>query len=204
MVDQTGRIHDVESFPATPAGYRQLLGWMRGHGEVVRVGVEGTGSYGAGLARHLVSNGVDVAEVNHPNRQTRRQRGKNDTVDAEAAARAALNGEATAVPKAADGIVESIRALRVVFCSTRNARTRIANQLRDLVVTAPDALRQDLEPLDTPERVERAARFRPANPVHPVEAIKLAMRTLARQHQALTGDLDNLRRQWSCPASVDT
>src|SRR5690606_21512145 len=117
VVDQTGRIRDVESFPATLAGYRRLLRWMRGHGELVRVGVEGTGSYGAGLARHLASEEVEVLEVNRPNRQTRRQRGKNDTVDAEAAARAALNGEATAAPKSGDGIVESIRAIRVAFCS---------------------------------------------------------------------------------------
>jgi len=195
VVDQTGRIRDVESFPATLAGYRRLLRWMRGHGELVRVGVEGTGSYGAGLARHLASEEVEVLEVNRPNRQTRRQRGKNDTVDAEAAARAALNGEATAAPKSGDGIVESIRAIRVAFCSTRNARTRVSNQLRDLIVCAPDQLRRDLEDLDGPARAERAARFRPGDPVDPTEGTKLAMRTLARQYQALTDDLDELRDQ---------
>jgi transposase len=195
VVDQTGRIRDVASFPATPAGYRQMAAWMRRHGEVVRVGVEGTGSYGAGLARRLSAKGIEVLEVNRPNRQTRRRHGKNDTVDAEAAARAALNGDATAVPKTADGIVESIRAIRVAFCSTRNARTRIANQLRDLVVSAPDQLRRDLEALDTTARVERAARFRPGDLADPDEGTKMAMRTLARQHQALTVDLDELRSQ---------
>lgn len=104
-------------------------------------------------------------EVNRPNRQTRRRGGKNDTVDAEAAARAALNGEATAAPKSHDGIVESIRAIRIAFCSTRNTRTRIANQLRDLIVCAPDQLRRDLEDLDTPARVQRAARL-PARRSH--------------------------------------
>ncbi len=150
VVDQTGRILDVSSFPATGAGYRQLLAWMRRNGEVVRVGVEGTGSYGAGLARHLAGEAVEVVEVNRPNRQARRRRGKNDTVDAEAAARAALNGEATGVPKAADGMVESIRAIRVAFCSTRNTRTRVANQLGGLIVCAPDQLRRDLEGLEAP------------------------------------------------------
>lgn len=101
VVDQTGRILDVELFPTTTGGYRKLLAWMRGHGEVVRVGVEGTGSYGAGLARHLARAEVDVVEVNRPNRQARRRRGKNDTVDAEAAARAALNGEARPHPRPA-------------------------------------------------------------------------------------------------------
>lgn len=195
VVDQTGRILDVSSFPATGAGYRRLLAWMHRHDLVVRVGVEGTGSYGAGLARYLSAEGVEVVEVNRPNRQTRRRRGKNDSVDAEAAARAALNGDATATPKAANGIVESIRAIRVSFCSTRNARTRIANQLRDLVVCAPDSLRRELEALDTPARVERAARFRPGDLADPTEGTKAAMRTLARQHQALTVDLDELRSQ---------
>lgn len=195
VVDQTGRIRDVASFPATTTGHRQLLGWMRRHGEVVRVGVEGTGSYGAGLARHLAGAGVEVVDVNRPNRQARRRRGKSDTVDAEAAARAALNGEATAAPKSHDGVVESIRALRIAFCSTRNTRTRIANQLRDLVICAPDQLRRDLETLDTPARVERAARFRPGELTDPTEGTKAAMRALARQYQSLTVDLDELRGQ---------
>lgn len=114
---------------------------------------------------------------------------------AEAAARAALNGDATAAPKAHDGVVESIRAIRVAFCSTRNTRTRIANQLRDLVVCGPDQLRRDLEALDTPARVDRAARFRPGELTDPTEGTKAAMRALARQYQALTADLDELRGQ---------
>lgn len=195
VVDQTGRILDVESFPVSGVGYRRLLAWMRRRGPLVRVGVEGTGSYGAGLARHLADEDVEVVEVNRPNRQTRRRRGKSDTVDAEAAARAALNGDATATPKSRDGLVESIRALRVVFCSTRNARTRVSNQLRDLIVCAPDQLRRDLEALGTPARVERAARFRPGELTDPVEGTKAAMRALARQHRVLTADLDELRDQ---------
>lgn len=196
VVDQTGRILDVASFPATGAGYRSLLAWMRRAGPLVRVGVEGTGAYGAGLARHLTDAHVEVLEVNRPNRQLRRRRGKNDTVDAEAAARAALNGEATAIPKSHDGIVESIRVLRIAFCSTRNARTRVANQLRDLVLTAPESLRHRLDGLDTAARVQRAAGLRPgADLSDPAEATKAAMRALARQHQALTVHLDDLTRQ---------
>ena len=194
VVDEVGRILGTDTFPATAAGYRRLLKWLERHGEVVKVGAEGTGCYGMSLARFLADRGVEVVEVNRPNRQLRRRRGKSDTVDAEAAARAALNGEATAVPKAADGIVEAIRALRIVFCSTRNTRTRIANQIRDLLVTAPDPLREALEPLTTDQRVERAARFRcSGDTADPAEATKIALRTLARQHQALTVDLDALR-----------
>jgi transposase len=193
VVDDVGRIVGTESFLATPAGYRSLLRWMRSFGLVARVGVEGTGAYGAGLARHLADAGVEVVEVNRPNRQVRRRRGKSDTVDAEAAARAALNGEATASPKGGNGIVESIRALRVAFCSTRATRTRVANQVRDLITTGPDQLRYELEPLDTPSRVRRCARFRPGDLTDPTEATKAALRSLARQHQALTTDLDELR-----------
>ncbi|HWJ96650.1 MAG TPA: IS110 family transposase [Acidimicrobiales bacterium] len=193
VVDEIGRILGTETFPATAAGYRRLARWLDSHGTIAKVGVEGTGAYGLGLARFLTARGIEVVEVNRPNRQLRRRRGKSDTVDAEAAARAVLNGEATSVPKAADGIVEAIRALRIVFCSTRNHRTRIANQIRDLLVTAPDQLREALEPLDTDERVARAARFRCGEGSEPAETTKAALRTLARQHQMLTNDLDALR-----------
>lgn len=193
-VDQTARILDTASFPATARGYRALLAWMRRQGPLVRVGVEGTGAYGAGLARHLTSQDIEVLEVNRPNRQVRRRRGKNDTVDAEAAARAALNGEATAVPKTQDGIVESIRVLRIAFRSTRDTRTRVSNQIRDLILTAPDDLRRILEPLAAADRAGLAARYRPGPDLaEPLEATKASLRTLARRYQALTADLDELR-----------
>ncbi len=193
VVDQTGRILSTESFAAAPAGYRRLESWMRGFGPVVKIGIEGTSSYGVGLTRHLRDGGIEVVEVIRPNRQVRRRRGKSDTVDAEAAARAALSGDASAAPKGNDGIVESIRALRVALCSTRSHRTRIANQIRDLINTAPESLRRQLEPLSTPQRVQRCARFRPADPTEPAEATKAALRTLARQHQVLDADLAELR-----------
>jgi transposase len=194
VIDDIGRILGTETFPATAAGYRRLERWLERPGQIAKVGVEGTGCYGLGLTRFLTSDGIEVIEVNRPNRQLRRRRGKSDTVDAEAAARAVLNGEATSVPKAADGIVEAIRVLRMVFCSTRNHRTRIANQIRDLLVTAPDQLREILEPLDTDNRVARAARFRcTGDPADLAETTKVALRTLARQHETLTVDLDALR-----------
>lgn len=193
VVDALGRILATASFPATPPGYRRLLAWMRSFGRVARVGVEGTGAYGAGLARYLATERIVVIEVNRPNRQARRRRGKSDTVDAEAAARAALAGDATVTPKSNDGIVESIRVLRIAFTSMRDTRTRIANQIRDLILTSPEQLRATLEPLSTPERVERCARFRPGLLSDPNEATRAALRTLARHYQALTGDIDTLR-----------
>ena len=192
VVDQVGRVLGAEEFPATTAGYRMTLAWMRGHGELVKVGVEGTGSYGAGLARHLAAEGVEVVEVIRPNRQARRRRGKSDTADAVAAALAALNGEASGGPKARDGAVESIRALRVVRRGAVKARTQAANQLRDLIVTAPARLRERLAPLPIAGRVELAARFRPGDLTDPAEGTKAAMATVARRHQALEAEIGGL------------
>jgi transposase len=193
VIDERGKILDTKSFPATPGGYRELLSWLGSFGELVKVGVEGTGAYGAGLARHLGKEGVEVVEVNRPNRQARRRRGKSDTVDAEAAARAALNGEAVVVPKTQGSVVESIRVLRVAFTSARNSRTRVALQIRDLIVTAPDVLEDVLGTLAADQRVARAARFQVTGDVaDPVVGTKLALRTLARRYQALSAEMAEL------------
>ena len=106
-VDQVGRVLGTQAFPATAAGYRAAVAWMSSHGELAKAGVEGTGSYGAGLARYLAACGVEVAEVMRPTRQARRQRGKSDAADAVAAALATLSGEASGVPKSRDGRVEA-------------------------------------------------------------------------------------------------
>lgn len=195
VVDAVGRILGAETFPAEPAGYRRLLRWLQHHGDVVRVGVEGTGSYGAGLARYLISEGVEVVEVNRPDRQRRRRRGKSDTVDAEAAARSALNGDATAVPKSGVGPVESVRVLRLTRRSAIKARTQAANQIRDLIVTGPDQLRSRLRDLDTHQRVTVCARFRVADVTEPCEATKAALRTLARRHLELSAEIELLDAQ---------
>src|SRR6185436_3225261 len=93
----------VARFPVTPVGYRRLLAWMRGYGRLERVGVEGTGSYGAGLSRHLLGSGLVVLEVNRANRQERRRNGKDDQLDAIEAARAVLAGRALATAKSSSG-----------------------------------------------------------------------------------------------------
>jgi transposase len=127
----------VESFPATRAGYASLASWLAGFGPVERVGVEGTGAYGAGLGRHLRSLGVEVIEVDRPNRQLRRAQGKSDTLDAIEAARAVLSGRARGVAKSADGNVEAMRALLVAKRSGRETRITCLNQIRHLGFTAP-------------------------------------------------------------------
>ena len=132
VIDQQGRLLGDREFAADSGGYRQLLGWLSRHGQVDSVGVEGTGSYGAGLTRLLLDAGVKVVEVDRPDRRTRRQRGKSDPIDAEAAARAVLAGTATALAKRRDGIVETIRALRAARSGAIKARTAAVNQLKGL------------------------------------------------------------------------
>lgn len=165
---------------------------MRSCDATAKVGVEGTGSYGAGLARYLAACGVPVVEVIRPNRQARRQRGKSDAADAVAAALAALNGEAAGVPKGRDGAVESIRMLRVARAGAVNARTQAGNQLRDLIVTAPEAVRRQLAGLSRRRQVEAAARFRSRDLRGPCEGARAAMASVARRHQALTAEIARL------------
>ncbi len=191
VAGQAGRVLGTGEFPATTEGYHAALAWMRGHGDLVKVGVEGTGSYGAGLARYLAGQDVEVAEVIRPNRQARRRRGKSDAADAVAAALAALNGEASGTPKSRDGAVESIRALQVARRGAVKARTQAANQLRDLIVTAPEALREELAGVPTAQRAEHAARFRPGDLTGP-GGVSAAMAAVARRHQALTAEITEL------------
>src|SRR3990172_7095814 len=140
-LDHIGGLLGIESFETTEAGYRKLLDWLGGFGTVVRVGVEGTGSYGTGLARFLHSEGIEVVEVDRPNRQLRHRHGKSDPTDALAAARAALSGQATGTPKLRNGPMEQMRVLVVARRSARNQRIQTLNQIRHLVFTAPEPIR---------------------------------------------------------------
>jgi transposase len=191
-VDQVGRVLGTIWVPTTTHGSAQLLRWATRLGAVQRFGIEGTGSFGAGLSRWLQQQGYPVVEVNRPNRQARRRRGKSDPVDAEAAARAVLAGEATTTPKAANGTVEMLRVLRVARRSAIKARGQAANQLHSLLVTAPDPLRQQLRGLPLARLVQVAAAFRPGPLTDPQAATKLALRELARRYQLLTAELERL------------
>ena len=164
VVDATGRVLSSAPFRADVPGYEQLGDWLGSWGRVAQVGIEGTGSYGAGLSRHLISIGVEVAEVNRPNRQLRRRFGKTDATDAQAAARAVLSGQATGLPKSGNGPVEAIRMLTVVRRSATKARTQTINQLHALVVTAPDQVKHQLGGLSPKARIKVCAAFRPGQP----------------------------------------
>ncbi len=192
VLDQRGRLLGTGSFPTTAKGHRQLERWVLGFGVIDAVGIEGTGAWGAGVARHLGAGGYRVVEVDRPDRKTRRRRGKSDTIDAEAAARAVQAGTATATPKSRTGRIEAIRALRVARRSAIKARSQAAHQLHGLVSTAPDVVRDELRGLRLAALVETAARFRPGDPRHPVQATKTALRSIARRYQQLTVELHDL------------
>ncbi|MGH3605069.1 MAG: IS110 family transposase [Pseudonocardiaceae bacterium] len=190
VIDHLGREVDDREFSATAVGYAALAGWLWGFGELARVGVEGTSSYGAGLARYLRQAGVSVLEVNRPDRRARRAQGKSDPIDAYAATRAALTASRTSVPKTGDGIVEAIRALRVTRRGAVKARTQTTNQLKSLLVTAPPEVRERLQDLKTPALVQACTRLRTSGlRSDPVQAVKVALRRLARRHQHLTTEI---------------
>lgn len=191
-LDELGRVLGTETFPTTSAGYRALHQWLHGFGTVTAVGVEGTGTWGAGLARYLTAASIDVIEVTRPNRQHRRRHAKSDPADAIGAARSVQSLEANATPKTATGSVEAIRMLQVARRSAIKARTQASNQIHALLVTAPDDLRAGFDGLTTAKIVERAARLRPAGVDTPTGAAKFALATIARRWLALTTELTAL------------
>lgn len=196
VIDDTGHLLGTRSFPTSYLGLRRLESWVSAHGQVGKIGVEGTGSYGLGLQRVLQGAGHTVVEVNRPNRQLRRSKGKSDTVDAEAAARAVLSGQADTTPKSRDGIVESIRVLRVAKQTIRNHMSEIEAQIRHLSITAPDPIRADLQCRTTRQQMARAASYRPGdNPADLTCATKTALRMLARQWQHLDAEFKTVRDQ---------
>ncbi|WP_331769141.1 IS110 family transposase (plasmid) [Embleya sp. NBC_00888] len=193
VIDPLGRHLADREFPATVRGYRDLLDWMRSHGTPTAVGVEGTGAYGAELARVLTAAGVTVVDVDRPDRKTRRTKGKSDPIDAYAAATAVLSGRATGIPKSRDGVVEAVRVLRVARRSAIKARTQAMNQIRNLVVTAPAMLREQVAGLDRTALIRTLARLRPGDDVsRPLAATKASLRRLARRHQAMDTEIAEL------------
>ena len=193
VLDGNGGVLGVESFPTTTGGFGELHAWLASFGTLDRVGVEGTGAYGAGLARFLRAMGVAVIEVDRPNRQARRRHGKSDSIDAVEAARAALSGRAKGIAKTADGNVEAIRVLMVAYRSGRETRTKCLNQLRHLGFCAPDELRERFRGVPVDFLAESAAALRPSpTGDRVVYATKLAMQTIARRVLDIDADCNRL------------
>ncbi|MGH9116999.1 MAG: IS110 family transposase [Acidimicrobiales bacterium] len=189
-LDGIGGLLGVESFEASRTGNDKLLAWLGSFGVIAKVGVEGTGSYGAGLARSLRAADVEVVEVDRPNRQARRRTGKSDPADAVEAARAALSGRAQGAGKTRDGNVEAIRALVVAKRSARSTRIKSLNQIRHLGFTAPNELRERLRGVGRGHLGAVAAGLRPGTGGDPVmTATKTAIRILGRRVLALDAEL---------------
>jgi transposase len=198
VLDGQGRLLGTKAFATTARGYRELADWLEGHGEVVRVGVESTGSYAAALVRTLATRGIPIVEVNQPHPHARARRGKSDPLDAELAARAALAGTATATPKTTTGVVEAIRQLVVARDGAMKARTAALGQIEDLVLTAPVELRERLACRRTLRgKATLCAKLQPdlARIAHPREALKLALRGLAQRVMALEVEIAALDTQ---------
>ncbi len=179
-------------FPATPAGHGAIAAFIASFGQIVRVGVEGTGSYGAALSRSLRSEGVTVAEVIRPKRIQRR-RGKSDPIDAYAAAEQALANHDLPIPKDGDGVVEQIRVVLSVRRSAVKARANTMRQIKSLLVSAPDTLRSRWRLATNLELIAGLANTRPdAATMSVTAATSVALRTLARRHQHLTDEVTGL------------
>jgi transposase len=194
-IDSNGGMLGIESFPADTKGYQGLLEWLVGFGGVTRIGVEGTGSWGVGLSRFLHDQGIEVVEVDRPNRQTRRRVGKSDPTDAVAAARAALSGSASVTPKTRNGPMEQIRVLLVARRSARSQRIETLNQLRHLVFTAPEPIRVRFKDRYKTGLVTEAAKMRPRKGSDPINlTTKVVIRDLARRIQSLNREIRSIDR----------
>jgi transposase len=195
-LDPVGALLGTQNFRANALGYAALLDWLSDFGEVTKVGVEGTGSYGAGLARFLSRHDIAVIEVNRPDRADQRRSGKSDPLDAIAAARAALSGKAKAISKGKDGHVEAIRVLLVAKRSARQARAKAIIQMRNLGITAPDELNRRLQGLTVIGLVAEGTRLRPKRSSDVVTgATKSALSSLAHRIVGLDEELAELNAQ---------
>ena len=180
-LDPIGGLLGVQEFPATAAGYAGLPGWLAGSGTVALAGVEGTGSYGAGLARHMAAAGVPVVEAARPAGSP--PQGQSDPLDAVSAARAAQSGRAAGAPKGRDGAVEAIRPLMVAERTARNERTQANGQARSLIVTGPDDLRARFARHTVAALAAELAALRPRRGDVPGYATRIALRELGRRAQ---------------------
>jgi transposase len=192
VIDALGCVQGTLSVAANPGGYTALLKWAQSFGVLRRAGVEGTGSYGAGLTRLLEQNGVSVIEVTRPDRSRRRRRGKSDPTDAESAARAVLSGDATGLPKAGNGLAEALRIVTVARRSAVKAKTQAINQVRALLVNAPAAIR-GMALKAKPEHCIAACASLPTTETNPARAALLAtLRLLAKRWETLNAELREL------------
>ncbi len=195
VISITGKLLATQAVPTTASGYLQLLTWARTLGDVQRAGVEGTATYGSGLTKVLRNNGIAVFEVNRPDRASRRLRGKADPTDAESAACAVLSARATAIPKEQSGAAYAMRAVSVARRSAVKARTQAINQLRGILVSAPQDIRERLLRVKTEECVSGCARIRSLGQTPLLRSLTTTLQILARRWLALKAEIKILDGQ---------
>jgi transposase len=189
-IDLLGARLGDHSATADRAGYADLMAWAHGLGTIEAFGIEGTGSYGVGLASFVRRHAVRVVEVSHCDRRKRRNNGKSDTIDAETAARSVLAGIATAIPKTADGASEMVRQIKIARDTAVKARSAAIITLKTLIVNAPGDLREALEPLTDRKLIDGCARLVPGVIRDPTASMKHALRSLANRWLALSAEID--------------
>lgn len=192
VISGAGKLLGTLATTTNASGYLQLVAWARSLGCLYRAGVEGTGTYGAGLARALCEQGVEVLEVNRPDRSRRRLKGKSDPTDAESAARAVLSGQATAIPKSHAGAAEAMRTISVARRSAVKAKTQAINQLRAVLVSAPQEIRDRLWKTKAEQCVAGCARLRQLGTTTLLMALTTTLRLLAKRWMMLSAELKTL------------
>ena len=194
-LDSLGRRLGEMICSTTSASYEALLLWAKDLGDVEAFGIEGTGSYGAGLCRFLQSSGCVVVEVNRPDRAVRRSSGKSDPVDAEAAARAVIAGRAASIPKSNDDKVEMIRLLRVARQGAIKARSQAIITLKAVVVNIPDALREQLRELSSAKLVDACINLQPGAVIDATSAAETSLKSIASRYRCLNDEIKKLTKQ---------
>lgn len=194
LVDERDLVLGTRCFATTRQGYRQMLDWMRSFGELRRVGIESTGSYGAGLLRFVQKAGIEVLEVTTPDNQDRRRRGKNDDLDAQNAAHAAFAGRRTVTPRSRDGMVESLRVLTACRKTAVAARRVALQMIQNTIVSAPDGLRDTLRAMTRMQLIRTLAAWRPdLSGYRDVEgAYRIGLKSLARRYLELHDEIADL------------
>lgn len=194
VVDERDRVLGTQCFATTRQGYRQMLVWMRSFGSLQRIGIESTGSYGAGLLRFMQKAGIEVLEVTTPDRHDRRRRGKNDDLDAQNAAHAAFAGKRTVTPRSRDGMVESLRVLKACRKTAVAARRIALQMIQNTIVCAPDELRDTLRKMTRMQLVRTLAAWRPdLSDYRNVEsAYRIALKSLGRRYLELHDEIADL------------
>jgi transposase len=190
LISETGTHLANKEFLAVGSGYRNIMEFITGFGPVIAVGVEGTGSYGAELARTLTKEGIQVLEVMRPNRQGRRLRGKSDPLDAYQAAESVLARRGIATPKARDGAVESLRVLRAERSTAMRARVAVMTQIQSILVAAPESLRARYRGLSAAAMIAALEKTRPARDISdPASATAIVLKRLAARYRHLHQEL---------------